>query len=382
MELNKIQIRMIALLFSIMFFCSASVSAEQVWFTNKSNKCRFSIPIHSPDIKVTDISWEGLCKDNLANGEGVLAVKFYILPKDKVPLTLDGTVTMQNGQLHGKASVRWNYGASFEGEYTNGERTKGLLSFDGESFDGEFFMDVFQGKGTMRYKNGDVYEGNWVKGLRSGSGTLTGPDGKVKYQGEWINNYPANDPAANRVLKGFLTIPWGSSREETDRAMKARPGNFRTSFWYQGSLYWGFAKDKSADVYYTYILGKFNNETAYLYTYYNENKLFMGRVVLFNSEQEIMGKFDTVKTDLTARYGAPTREVGKFLDTEVVWEFQDRNFISLKINRFGYEKNNYAAFPDIGNDMKQPFNLTIAYAQGTVFSKIYSTNAITNKTDY
>ena len=380
--MKNTKIRIIALIFSFMFLCSASVSAEQVWFTNKTNKCKFSIPIYSPDVKVTDISWEGLCKDGLANGEGILAIKFYILPKDKTLLTLDGTVAMQNGLMHGKASVRWNYGATFSGEYINGERTKGILLFDGESYDGEFLMDAFHGKGTFHYKNGEIYEGSWEKGLRSGTGTLTGPDGKVKYQGEWLNNYPANDPAGTRVLKGFLTIPWGSSREETDKAMKARPGNFKTSFWYQGSLYWGVGKDKSADVLYSYILGKFNNETAYLYTYYNDNRFFMGRVVLFNSEQEIMGKFDNVKADLISRYGTPTRETGKFLDTEVVWEFQERNFISLKINRYGYEKYNYAMFPDIGSDMNKPFNLTIAYVQGSVYSKVYSTSTITNKIDY
>ena len=41
-----------------------------------------------------------------------------------------------------------------------------------------------KGKGTITYKNGDVYEGEWMKDKRNGAGKLTKADGSVQ-EGEW-----------------------------------------------------------------------------------------------------------------------------------------------------------------------------------------------------
>jgi hypothetical protein len=49
------------------------------------------------------------------------------------------------------------------------------------------------GKGTVVYKNGDKYEGDWNTGLRHGLGTLwIFKEGKyiVRYNGEWRNDAP------------------------------------------------------------------------------------------------------------------------------------------------------------------------------------------------
>ena len=209
----------------LFIMATSSVFAEQVWNTNKSNGCRFSIPVHSKEVKITEIRWDGSCKDNLADGEGPVHIKFYQIPNEKAVIIIDGTMTMVGGVPNGKASLRWNFGLALDAEYKDGERIRGILRYDGESYEGEFYLDEFHGKGLYRYKNGEVYEGDWAAGKRSGFGKLTGPDGKVKYQGEWNNNYPANDPALNRALKGFINIPWGVSREEAEKAMKSRPGN-------------------------------------------------------------------------------------------------------------------------------------------------------------
>ena len=47
----------------LLFGLTASTAfAEQVWNTNKSNGCRFSIPVHAKDLKITEIRWDGPCK--------------------------------------------------------------------------------------------------------------------------------------------------------------------------------------------------------------------------------------------------------------------------------------------------------------------------------
>ena len=39
----------------------------------------------------------------------------------------------------------------------------------------------------MEYANGNVYEGDWKKGVRDGTGTMTYADGS-KYTGDWKAN--------------------------------------------------------------------------------------------------------------------------------------------------------------------------------------------------
>jgi len=44
------------------------------------------------------------------------------------------------------------------------------------------------GFGTMKYENGDVYVGNFVKGLRHGTGTCIFENGQDRWDGEWMND--------------------------------------------------------------------------------------------------------------------------------------------------------------------------------------------------
>ena len=73
------------------------------------------------------------------------------------------------------------------------------------------------------------------------------------------------------------------------------------------------------------------------------------------------------------------------MDSMVVWDFQEGNFIGLKIERLGYDKANFAfnnqdaALREI---VKRPFNLTLYYGYGPVYKKLYTFTATTTKTDY
>ena len=132
-------------------------------------------------------------------------------------------------------------------------------------------------------------------------------------------------------------------------------------------------------------MSRFNNEPAFIWAYSYQDKFFLGKVTLFNTEQDILSNFETVKKDLTERYGAPSKETGKFMDSAVIWDFQDGNFIALKIERLGYDKANFAfnsqdmALRDI---VKRPFNLTLYYGYGPVYKKVYTSTVTTTKTDY
>jgi hypothetical protein len=65
------------------------------------------------------------------------------------------------------------------------------------------------GKGTVVYKNGDKYEGDWALGLRHGLGTLwVYRDGKysVKYNGEWTGDAPTVSYIC--LLHSLAQIAW------------------------------------------------------------------------------------------------------------------------------------------------------------------------------
>ena len=162
---------LVILLGAILLFglTAPTVFAEQVWNTNKSNGCRFSIPVHAKDLKITEIRWDGPCKDNLADGEGPIQIKFFQIPNEKNIIVIEGTMTMVGGVPNGKASLRWNFGLALDAEYKDGERVRGVMRYNGESYEGEFYLDEFHGKGIYRYKNGEVYEGDWRPANAAGS---------------------------------------------------------------------------------------------------------------------------------------------------------------------------------------------------------------------
>lgn len=59
---------------------------------------------------------------------------------------------------------------------------------NGDVYEGEWAKKAPNGIGIMTYSNGDVYSGAWVEGLRSGKGKMTYKTGE-EYNGEWSSNH-------------------------------------------------------------------------------------------------------------------------------------------------------------------------------------------------
>lgn len=74
-------------------------------------------------------------------------------------------MSLQESELDAKANT--------EVTYDNGDVYDGQLNDEG----------LRHGEGSMRYANGDFYEGHWESGLRHGSGRLDFADGNSIYQG-------------------------------------------------------------------------------------------------------------------------------------------------------------------------------------------------------
>ena len=100
-------------------------------------------------------------------------------PQNETISKYEGSV--KNGVPWGKGTLTYKNGDIYLGEFENGEKNGfGLLIFaeDDEdeaqlTFRGIFENDQRQGNGTMIWKNGEKYVGNWKNDQRSGQGSYS-----------------------------------------------------------------------------------------------------------------------------------------------------------------------------------------------------------------
>lgn len=206
-----------------------------------------------------------------------------------------------------------------------------------------------------------------------GYGVDRDKNGNITYQGEWLNGFHADDPAANRKLDGFLSMPWKAERELVEETLNKRPGTEYIDMLFLGKYYgYGNKLPSPQNGRYYSVTGKFNNETAEITVWFYEDQLSGGRASFFNTEQEVAGKFAETKKNLIAKYGNPNSEG----DSWARWFFIDYNYIDLYVRKLGYETN--AALPA---EKKKPFNLTLEYKNYELMHKIDPTPAATTTSD-
>lgn len=145
------------LLCAILMLYSINVIAGE-WMADPDTGCQAwnVAPSEGESIK-----WSGSCKNNKANGKGVL--QWY-----------------RNG----------NEGDRFEGVYKNGHmHGKGSYAFaNGEQYRGDWRDSRRNGKGVTTWPNGDRYEGEYQDDRRQGYGVYYySSDGKRR-EGEWQND--------------------------------------------------------------------------------------------------------------------------------------------------------------------------------------------------
>jgi hypothetical protein len=55
-------------------------------------------------------------------------------------------------------------------------------------FEGNYINDKEEGNGKYIWEDGKYYIGQEKNGLRNGKGTMYYSNGKIKYEGDWIND--------------------------------------------------------------------------------------------------------------------------------------------------------------------------------------------------
>jgi len=93
------------------------------------------------------------------------------------------------GVREGRGVMRYVNGNVYDGEWKAGNPWgRGVLRYaNGDVYDGEFKAGLREGRGVMRLAdgtNGQGYEGEWKAGLPEGHGVMRLKNGNV-YDGEW-----------------------------------------------------------------------------------------------------------------------------------------------------------------------------------------------------
>lgn len=131
----------------------------------------------NPD--VTSVTWSGLCKDSLANGNGIL--KYYTSQKET--FSYDGDVL--NGIFHGYGKCTYTNGDKYEGEFKdNKSNGYGTYYSIGKIHKGQFKGGKRDGQGTTIYQDGDNFVGEWKDDKANGKGKYTYSNGSA-YTGVW-----------------------------------------------------------------------------------------------------------------------------------------------------------------------------------------------------
>ena len=101
-----------------------------------------------------------------------------------------------NGQLNGKGTIIWKDGRSYTGDWVKDKWDgKGIYVYsNGDRYEGEFkpggwaSYGLAHGKGTFIWVNGDKYVGQYKNDKRDGYGVYTYANGD-RYEGSWKNSH-------------------------------------------------------------------------------------------------------------------------------------------------------------------------------------------------
>lgn len=108
-------------------------------------------------------------------------------------------------------SVKWN-GACVDG-FADGQGVMQWYSDSapGPRYEGNLRRGVVSGRGKLTLPDGSMYDGEWSDGKQQGTGTLTTADG-TSYQGEWKNGEPDGRGTMRDASGQSVTGNWKAGR--------------------------------------------------------------------------------------------------------------------------------------------------------------------------
>ena len=147
-------------------------SGDILWIKNGNGKCKYNT-------KDGYEIYEGQFREDLCHGKGK-----YIFANGEI---YEGDFSY-GGERMGNCTVKYPNGNEYNGKWSrNSECGKGTMKYkNGDIYIGNWDSNNQNGQGKMKYKNGDYYDGNWSSGKPSGKGEMIYANGDI-YEGEWKN---------------------------------------------------------------------------------------------------------------------------------------------------------------------------------------------------
>lgn len=148
------------------------------------------------EIETNGTTYKGQWASNKFHGRGSLTKS-------------DGSIyegTFYCGKLHGNANIKTKTHTYIGGMCHGSYHGTGELVFERGTYTGQFLYGLQHGTGRMTYKNGDIYLGQWKRGLRSGIGTLSALD--WTYTGHWSRDMRSGNGRFVSEVSGIYEGYW------------------------------------------------------------------------------------------------------------------------------------------------------------------------------
>ena len=116
--------------------------------------------------------------------------------------------TFKDGVREGQGTLTLNSGNVFKGKFVKGKITEGTLIYkDGEKYVGEFEFNKPHGKGNLTYSNGAKFIGQFLDGFEDGEGTCVSPNGsKITCTMSSLENYLGKNKFSISIISSWHKI--------------------------------------------------------------------------------------------------------------------------------------------------------------------------------
>jgi hypothetical protein len=330
--LKRVVGRTVLLLAILFVFMTGISQAGESWVTDPKTGTQIGW-VHDL-FTLTAASWSGPAVDGKAEGKGTLVVTLRGMDNKDYKGQLQAE--MVGGKLHGKVSGKFADGDTLDFTYVNG---------------------MAEGKGVYTYaERGRIYEGELRNSKPDGFGVYKDLNGKVIYEGQWIEGNPATRPPLDKVLG----VAWGASEAEVKKVLEARPKTTLRNTVKYGPIteqqYWG----------------PFGGQEQWILVRFAEGKLYAFMMVQQFTDDKIdlmMERFETARRGLSERYGFADIEKGKYLDAKMAWVWYGKYAVILAPER-------------LATTTPPSFVLRLYYFDAPVLYRVEAQPAASGKSDY
>ncbi len=319
----------------LLFVLTGAAQAAESWATDPKTGAK--VGWDSPFLTLTAASWSGPAADGKADGKGTLVISVRTAAGES--LTGQFEAEMAAGKPNGKVRGKWSSGDTIDGIFVDG-RAEGRMIYK-----------------WVTTRNGRVYDGEFKSGLANGQGVYKEANGKVIFEGQWVDGVPATRPG---IDKGVLGIPWGATPDEVKKVMQARPNTSLRYSWKEGG-------NRAVQQY----LGPFNDKEHWIFFWFHEGRLYAVAAHYSAPEAQVdkvMEMMEATRKGMAERYGPADAETGKYMDAKLAWYWPGKYQITLTIER--------QSTPEPG------FGMWLRYADTAALVKAEGQKAAAAKNDF